>query len=87
MSTPSPESVAAAEAALDTVRGDWMSRPEVVSVEVARSSRSPDGVCVRVVVDGSMADRSPDPPDLPDLPAAVGGVPVEVVVGGRPRLE
>ncbi len=81
MSTPSPESVAAAEAALDTVRGDWMSRPEVVSVEVARSSRSPDGVCVRVVVDGSMADRSPD------LPAAVGGVPVEVVVGGRPRLE
>jgi hypothetical protein len=82
--TPDPCTVAAARAALDGVVDDWMSRPGVVSVEVARrrtgdlttaTDDQPGAVVIRVTV-------HPDAP-TPDLPDEIDGVPVEVI-GGMP---
>lgn len=81
---PDPRTVAAAQAALDVVAEAWMSRPGVVSVEVARrragglSDGTDDGtpgVAIRVTV-------HPDAP-IPDLPSDLDGIPVEVI-GGMP---
>ena len=83
-----PEHVKTATEALDAVRGEWMSRQGVISVEVAR--RWIDGaptseVGVRVTVEKKLA-----PEDVPSgemFPETLGDVPVDVVEGTRPVPE
>lgn len=88
MPDPDPDAVpdvdvAAAVDALARVAGDWMARPGVVSVEVAR--RGDSGVGIRVTVherrppDGVPADER--------FPAELDGIPVDVVEGRPPRIE
>jgi hypothetical protein len=92
--TPDPRTVAAAQAALDDVVDVWMSRPGVVSVEVARR-RTGDLTTDTPTTDTPTADTDdradaivirvtvhPDAP-IPDLPDELDGVPVEVI-GGMP---
>ena len=86
MADPDPDRTARAQAALARVAGEWMSRPGVVSVEVARrrvSGQPSDEVGIRVTI-------SPDAPPgvaAPDFPETLDGVPVDVVSGRAPRPE
>jgi hypothetical protein len=87
MSThPDPDRTSAAQEALSGVADEWMSRPGVVSVEVARRREAgvpTDEVGIRVTV----AKKLPvdEVPDAELFPQALGDVPVDVVEGRPPE--
>lgn len=77
-----------AEDALAAVAADWMSRPGVVAVEVARRWRDgapTDQVGIRVTV----ARKRPrgEVPEGELFPESLSGVPVDVVEGAPPQPE
>ena len=80
--------VRAADAALTRVVEDWLARPGVISVEVARRWRdgaATDDIGIRVTV-----ERVLPPDEVPAgelFPSSLEGFPVDVVEGRRPRLE
>jgi hypothetical protein len=88
VSGPDPEVTRAAEAALDSVASEWMSRSGVISVEVARRRQDgvpTDEIGIRVTVERKLA-----PDEVPEgelFPSSLEGIPVDVVEGRRPQLE
>jgi hypothetical protein len=88
MTGPDPDQTRKAQAALAKVAGDWMSRPGVVAVEVARRWKDgapTDQVGIRVTV-----ERKLPRDELPEgerFPSSLEGIPVDVVEGRRPRPE
>lgn len=89
--TPDPDRVAAAQAALANVAEEWLARPGVVSVEVARAWLAGDPtdpeveVAIRVTVERLRPwDEVPKPERFPNT---LHGVPVDVVEGRAPVLE
>lgn len=82
--TPDPHIVAAAQSALASVAEEWLSRPGVVSVEVARrrtggltaDPRRGRDIAIRITVEPHMLAGA-------DFPTQLDGFPVEVI-GGRP---
>lgn len=85
---PDPEQTKKAQQALGRIAREWMSRPGVVSVEVARhwkDGRPTDEVAIRVTV-----KRKRPRSDVPDgelFPASLDDIPVDVVEGLPPQLE
>ena len=88
MTNANPERVKAATDALEAVRGDWMSRQGVVSVEVARrwSDGVPTGeVGIRVTVEKILpSDEVPEGELFPD---ELESIPVDIVEGTAPVPE
>jgi hypothetical protein len=77
-----------AQDALARVAGDWMSRPGVVAVEVARrwqGGAPTDQVGIRVTV-VRKRPRS-EVPSSELFPSSLDGIPVDVVEGRPPQLE
>jgi hypothetical protein len=77
-----------AQDALARVAGDWMSRPGVVAVEVARrwqGGAPTDQVGIRVTV-ARKRPRS-EVPSSELFPSSLDGIPVDVVEGRPPQLE
>jgi hypothetical protein len=85
---PDPEQARKAEQALQKIAGEWLSRPGVVSVEVARRRKGgvpTDEVAIRVTV------RSKRPrAEIPDdelFPDSLDAIPVDIVEGQPPSPE
>lgn len=82
------DSTEAAQHALAEVAGDWMSRPGVVAVEVARRWRAgapTEEIAIRVTV---MRKRPRgEVPEGELFPESLSGVPVDVVEGSPPQPE
>lgn len=86
--SPDPDRVNAAQTSLANVVEEWMERPGVVSVEVARlwlAGDPTDEVAIRVTV-----ERKRPIDEVPDgerFPTQLDGTPVQLVEGHAPQLE
>ena len=88
MAGPDPELTKRAQKALAKVAGDWMSRPGVVAVEVARrwqANAPTDQVGIRVTVQRKLPRNEVPSSEL--FPRSLEGIPVDVVEGRPPQLE
>lgn len=88
MAGPDPELTKRAQNALAKVAGDWMSRPGVVAVEVARrwqEGAPTDQVGIRVTVQRKLPRNEIPSSEL--FPRSLEGIPVDVVEGRPPKLE
>ena len=88
MAGPDPELTKRAQKALAKVAGDWMSRPGVVAVEVARrwqDNAPTDQVGIRVTVQRKLPRNEVPSSEL--FPRSLEGIPVDVVEGRPPQLE
>lgn len=88
MAGPDPELTKRAQNALAKVEGDWMSRPGVVAVEVARrwqDNAPTDQVGIRVTVQRKLPRNEIPSSEL--FPRSLEGIPVDVVEGRPPKLE
>ena len=77
-----------AQEAVAKVAGDWMSRPGVVAVEVARRwqhGAPTDEVGIRVTVERKRPRSEVPSSEL--FPRSLDGIPVDVVEGRPPQLE
>ena len=88
MTGPDRDQTRRAEETLAKVARDWMSRPGVVAVEVARrwqDGAPTDAVGIRVTV----ARKRPvsEVPERELFPRALDGIPVDVVEGRPPHPE
>jgi len=87
MSThPDPDRTATAQSLLASVAEEWMDRPGVVSVEVARRRAGgvpTDEVGIRVTVARKLPRAEVPEGEL--FPATLGDVPVDVVEGRPPE--
>lgn len=86
--SPDPDRVAAAQTSLDSVVEEWMARPGVVSVEVARlwlAGDPTDDVAIRVTVERKRPID--DVPEAERFPTQLDGIAVQLVEGRAPRLE
>jgi hypothetical protein len=85
---PDPDATEAAQRLLAGVADEWMGRPGVISVEVARRRLDgvpTDEVGIRVTVEHKRpASAVPESELFPD---DLQGVPVDVVEGRAPQLE
>jgi predicted nucleotidyltransferase len=92
---PDPDRVAAAQRALANVVEEWMERPGVVSVEVARlwltggptdeAQQATSDVAIRVTVERKRPLA--DVPEAERFPRQLDGVRVQVTEGRAPRPE
>ena len=88
MTGPDPDRTRQAQEALAKVAGDWMSRPGVVAVEVARRWQGGgpiDPVGIRVTVERKLPRDQVPSGEL--FPSSLDGIPVDVVEGRAPQLE
>ncbi len=88
MTGPDRDQTRKAQEALAKVAGDWMSRPGIVAVEVARrwqEGAPTDQVGIRVTV-ARKRPRS-EMPSSELFPSSLSGIPVDVVEGRPPQLE
>jgi hypothetical protein len=88
MTGPDPDRTKRAQEALAKVAGDWMSRPGVVAVEVARRwqhGAPTDQVGIRVTVERKLPRSAVAESEL--FPSSLDGIPVDVVEGRPPQPE
>ena len=88
MTSPDRDQTRKAQEALAKVAGEWMSRPGVVAVEVARrwqGGAPTDQVGIRVTV-ARKRPRS-EVPKSELFPSSLDGIPVDVVEGRPPQPE